>query len=52
MFSVEIDVCFVPEAEVARSPLRVRRENVILCLHYRMAREPALGVVPLWRIVS
>ena len=35
-----------------RSPLRVRRENVILCLHYRMAREPALGVVRLRRLVS
>ena len=27
---------------VPRSPLRVRGENVILCLHYRMAREPAI----------
>src|SRR4029079_10083060 len=25
------------------SPLRVRGENVILCLHYRMSREPAVG---------
>ena len=28
---------------VPRSPLPVRRENVIFCRHYRMARVPALG---------
>src|SRR5690242_5129369 len=35
-----------------RSPRRVLCENVVLCLHYRMAREPALRVVPLRRLVS
>jgi hypothetical protein len=34
------------------SPLPVLRENVISCLHYRVAREPALGVVRLRRLVS
>jgi hypothetical protein len=38
--------------ELLVSPLRVRRENVILCLHDRMAREPALGVVRLRRVVG
>src|SRR5260370_5319464 len=33
------------------SPLGVLRENVVLLLHYRVAREPALGVVPLRRLV-
>src|SRR5260221_11951065 len=33
------------------SPLRVLRENVVLLRHYRVAREPALGVVPLRRLV-
>src|SRR5687767_4455951 len=37
---------------VARSPLPVLRENVIFCLCNRMAREPALGVVLLRRLVS
>jgi CRP-like cAMP-binding protein len=27
-----------------RSPRRVRRENVVFCLHYRVACEPALGL--------
>ena len=52
MFSVEIDVCFVSEADCRPVHRFVRRENVILCFHYRMAREPALGVVPLRRLVS
>ena len=30
----------------------VIRENVIFCLHCSVAREPALGVVPLRRLVS
>ena len=34
------------------SPLPVLRENVISRLHYRVAREPALGVVRLRRLVS
>ena len=34
------------------SPVPVIRENVISCLHARVAREPALGVVPLRRLVS
>src|SRR6266852_4943353 len=33
------------------SPLGVLRENVVLVLHYRVAREPALGVVSLRRSV-
>src|SRR5260370_7567978 len=33
------------------SPLWVLRENVVLLLHYRVAREPALGVVPLRRLI-
>ena len=37
---------------VPRSPLPIRRENVIFCLCNCMAREPALGVVLLRRIVS
>lgn len=36
----------------SRSPLPIRRENVIFCLRYRMAREPAFGVVTLGRVVS
>src|SRR5216117_2439813 len=36
----------------AGSPLPVVRENVISCLHDRVAREPALGVVTLRRLVS
>src|SRR5438034_7154582 len=36
----------------SRSPLPVVRENVISCLHDRVAREPTLGVVPLRRVVS
>src|SRR5881296_472774 len=36
----------------SRSPLPVVRENVISGLHDRVAREPALGVVPLRRLVS
>src|SRR5262245_15080257 len=39
-------------AQQGTSPLRVRREYVVLCLHYRMAREPTLGVVPLRRLVG
>src|SRR5215469_8132907 len=35
-----------------RSPLLVVRENVISCLHDRVAPEPALGVVPLRRLVG
>src|SRR5205823_14996350 len=38
--------------DCSRSPLPVVRENVISCLHDRVAREPALGVVPLRRLVS
>src|SRR5215510_11084031 len=34
------------------SPLSIRRENIIFCLHNRMAREPAFGVVRLRRYVS
>ena len=34
------------------SPVPVIRENVISCLRHRVAREPALGVVPLRRLVS
>src|SRR5215468_3337878 len=34
------------------SPLAVVGEDVISCLHYRVAREPALGVVPLWWVVG
>src|SRR6185369_5566561 len=34
------------------SPLPVFRENVVAVLHYRVARESALGVVPLRWIVS
>ena len=37
---------------VPQSPLSVLRENVISCLHYRVAREPTLGVVLLRRLVS
>jgi hypothetical protein len=33
------------------SPLRVPRENIVLLLHYRMAPEPALGTVPLRRLI-
>ncbi len=33
------------------SPVSVFRENVIFLLHARVAREPALGVVPLWWLV-
>jgi hypothetical protein len=35
---------------VTGSPVPVLRENVIAVLHYRMARESALGVVSLRRI--
>src|SRR5262249_16914748 len=35
-----------------RSPLSVIRENVISFLHYSVAREPALGVVRLRRLIS
>ena len=48
----EWHVRLVPEADVARSPLRICRENVVLCLHYRVAGEPTLGVVRLRRIVG
>src|SRR5260370_23901988 len=34
------------------SPFPVLRENVILCLHDRVTRKPALGVVRLWRLVG
>jgi hypothetical protein len=33
------------------SPLGVLRKNIVLLLHYRMACEPALGVVPLRRLI-
>ncbi len=33
-------------------PVRVIRENVVSCLDARVACEPALGVVPLWWMVS
>jgi hypothetical protein len=32
-------------------PLGVLRENVVLRLRYRVAREPALGVIPLRRLI-
>src|SRR3984893_17729236 len=32
-------------------PFGVLRKNVVLLLHYRVAREPALGIVPLRRLV-
>jgi hypothetical protein len=35
-----------------RSPGRARRKDIILCLRYGVAREPAFGVVPLRRLVS
>jgi len=34
------------------SPVPVIRKHVISCLHDRVAREAALGVVPLRRLVS
>ncbi len=34
------------------SPVPVIGKNVISCLHYRVAHEPALGVAPLRRLVS
>src|SRR5258707_11063538 len=37
---------------VLPSPFSVLRENVIFCLHDRVAREPALGVVRLRRLVG
>ena len=39
-------------AAYTASPVPVIRENVISCLHARVAREPALGVVPLRRLAS
>ena len=39
------------DSPAPRSPLRVRRENVIFRIHDRMAREPALGVHSLRRHV-
>jgi len=33
------------------SPLGVLRENVVLLLRNRVAREPTLGVVPLGRLI-
>jgi hypothetical protein len=32
-----------------RSPPRVRRENVVFCRHYRMARVPTVGAAPIGR---
>src|SRR5262252_4803433 len=44
------DVRFVPKADIIpRSPVAVLCKNVIPVLHYRVAREPALGVVSLRR---
>src|ERR1700676_2786716 len=45
---------FIPHLCAAHiaSPMPVIRENVISCLHPRVAREPALGVVPLRRLAS
>src|SRR5229473_1539337 len=45
---------FIPHLCAAHtaSSMPVIRENVISCLHHRVAREPALGVVPLWRLAS
>src|SRR6266404_330016 len=37
---------------ITGSPLPVLRENVVAVLRYRVAREPALGVVPLRWLVS
>ena len=39
-------------AILTASPVPVLRENVISCLHERMARKPALGVVRLRWLVS
>src|SRR5207253_8601395 len=38
--------------EARGSPLRVVGENVVSCLHDRVAPDPTLGVVPLRRLVS
>ena len=38
-------------SSACRSPVPVLREDVISVLHYRVAREPALRVVTLRRIV-
>jgi hypothetical protein len=38
--------CLVPAL-----PFRVRREDLIAFCHYRMAREPALGIVRLRRLI-
>jgi hypothetical protein len=35
-----------------RLPRRVRREDVIFCLHHCMAGEPAFGVVFLYRCIG
>src|SRR5882762_6768070 len=47
-----MDLRELPVLRCSCSPLPVIRENVISCLHPRVAREPALGVVPLRRLVS
>jgi hypothetical protein len=49
---------YLPKSKIKKSacdsasPLPVSRENIIFCLHFRVAREPALGVVRLRRLVS
>src|SRR5262249_39748990 len=44
------ELSLLPRREAFASPVPVIRENVISCLYYRCAREPALGVVRLRRI--
>src|SRR5262245_44049881 len=39
------------DEHAARSPLPVLREHVVSCLHERVAREPALGIVFLRRLI-
>jgi hypothetical protein len=46
LMSVVIDL----NGGTMETSLGVRRENIILCLDYRMAGEPTLGVVPLRRL--
>ena len=40
-----------PHYPVRLSPVPVLGENVVSFLHYRVAGEPALGIVRLWRLV-
>src|SRR5271170_4276921 len=41
------------ESPHAASPVPVIRENVVFCLHCRVAREPAFGVGPLrWLVLQ